>query len=533
MRTLLATTVAPLVEFSDPTLVVENTESTLTREEHSVSLYARAAGLPPGNAVTAWWAIFNHPEYCEGECGPADVPNPLVKTALLFADGAVVSADGTATFVAELAEGDIRNVDPAHRGVPGAATGLIDAQRADVHLVLRTHGMAYPEGDPLREEQLTTFGGGCNPSCANLKAAIHDSQDVDVSIRPVLDFNNQLLPIEGASSRLTRDDDAVTLTIDTHGLEPGAYTVWWVVFNHPEYCAGDCFPQDIANPKTEASVLYATGAVVDTSGKGHFTARLAETDPAAPPKTERGPGMLDADRAEIHYIIRSHGAASLDPQVLQEQLTTQNGGCNPQCKHMQAGRHEAPSRIVLGDSDGDGLFNETDITQVLQAGKYATGQPADRSQGDWNGDGVFDRFDLVDALSAGSYRRGLTFEKYIQGLDGEGNLIWEGSGMINGGRVDVKTVLPIEPELGFSQDMRLRSLTKFNFLINDPLSGAMVDIAMQGLVNMGNGEIDLYGIVVQSDLPSLPEGSRIGLSADFTGAVETVTGSLRLSNPRL
>jgi hypothetical protein len=58
---------------------------------------------------------------------------------------------------------------------------------------------------------------------------------------------------------------------------------------------------------------------------------------------------------------------------------------------------------VIGDSNEDGVFNELDIVQVLQAGKYRTGQPADFGEGDWNGDGFFNQLDVVMALQRGSY----------------------------------------------------------------------------------------------------------------------------------
>lgn len=52
-----------------------------------------------------------------------------------------------------------------------------------------------------------------------------------------------------------------------------------------------------------------------------------------------------------------------------------------------------------GDANLDGRFDQADILQVAQAGKYLTGESADWSEGDWNGDRVFDQLDLVAALS--------------------------------------------------------------------------------------------------------------------------------------
>ena len=61
----------------------------------------------------------------------------------------------------------------------------------------------------------------------------------------------------------------------------------------------------------------------------------------------------------------------------------------------------------------------------------------------------------------------------------------------------------------------------------------MADAALRGLVNLGTGQIDIYGFIVDSDLPSLPKGTRVGVSGSFTGELETVTGSLRVANPRM
>jgi hypothetical protein len=50
--------------------------------------------------------------------------------------------------------------------------------------------------------------------------------------------------------------------------------------------------------------------------------------------------LLNAKRAEIHLVVRSHGPASADPAVLQQQLTTFNGGCPPNtCMNVQAAPH--------------------------------------------------------------------------------------------------------------------------------------------------------------------------------------------------
>jgi hypothetical protein len=59
-----------------------------------------------------------------------------------------------------------------------------------------------------------------------------------------------------------------------------------------------------------------------------------------------------------------------------------------------------------GDSNEDRSFNQFDLIEVLQGGKYITGQPATWRQGDWNGDGVFNQVDIIAALRPNHYLQG-------------------------------------------------------------------------------------------------------------------------------
>lgn len=60
---------------------------------------------------------------------------------------------------------------------------------------------------------------------------------------------------------------------------------------------------------------------------------------------------------------------------------------------------------VVGDANGDGLFDSADLIQVFQAGEYEDLLPGNSMyhEGDWNGDGDFDSSDLVLAFQAGGY----------------------------------------------------------------------------------------------------------------------------------
>ena len=58
-----------------------------------------------------------------------------------------------------------------------------------------------------------------------------------------------------------------------------------------------------------------------------------------------------------------------------------------------------------GDSNGDGIFNSSDLVFVFRAAEYEDGIDGNSTfeEGDWNGDGDFDSADLVAAFQAANY----------------------------------------------------------------------------------------------------------------------------------
>jgi hypothetical protein len=63
-----------------------------------------------------------------------------------------------------------------------------------------------------------------------------------------------------------------------------------------------------------------------------------------------------------------------------------------------------PARVV-GDANGDGVFDSADLIRVFQAGEYEDSllENSMFDEGDWNNDGEFDSSDLVAAFAAGTY----------------------------------------------------------------------------------------------------------------------------------
>lgn len=160
---------------------------------------------------------------------------------------------------------------------------------------------------------------------------------------------------EVGSSTLKRGADAVSLSIQTSNLEAGyTYTVWWVVFDKPELCSPPACGEDdvfedamVGGPNLmELTILGAAdGSVIPESGDASYSGALRKYDASS---AILGDGMDFPETAEIHYVIRSHGAAI--PGLVEEQITTFNGGCNPgqpnegECADVQFAVHKAKQR---------------------------------------------------------------------------------------------------------------------------------------------------------------------------------------------
>ncbi len=158
--------------------------SILHRSKNGITVNFQTSGLIPGNAYTLWWVIWNKPENCAvpGACLEPDFGNAAnIKIDVLYATGHIVGNSGIGNFSTELKVGDISG----SLGAFGPSYGLMDPQKAEVHLVLRSHGPAQPG---MIDDQIHTISGGCNPvysppgfgpdpnisgACRDIQAAIH------------------------------------------------------------------------------------------------------------------------------------------------------------------------------------------------------------------------------------------------------------------------------------------------------------------------------------------------------------------------
>lgn len=157
------------VFFFGTTDIVPNAGSTLFRSKDGVFFTFHTQGLPSGDAVTLWMAIFNNPEYCAtSPCTSADFGNPAVDGTWVSTGGRIIGPDGSATFGAFRAVGDATGARP---GI-GTGNGIVDPLRAEIHLATRTHGPANLLDSAVLSEQLTTFNGGCPPNvCKTLQVS--------------------------------------------------------------------------------------------------------------------------------------------------------------------------------------------------------------------------------------------------------------------------------------------------------------------------------------------------------------------------
>jgi hypothetical protein len=119
-----------------------------------------------------------------------------------------------------------------------------------------------------------------------------------------------------------RVEGRIMTTVDTEGIP---YTVWWVVFNNPDGCSGDCGPDDLDPPgwggDADVAVFNASGAISASDGMGNAVINLdfsaiggegagnGSQGSPAPPMVKFFGRVLkknNARCAEIHLDINQH-----------------------------------------------------------------------------------------------------------------------------------------------------------------------------------------------------------------------------------
>ena len=326
----------PASVIGDP---VDDTEVELERFAGGIEIEAETQGLIPFHAYTIWALVFNNPDGCNDDCGIADDIGPDSGFSALWSGvGFVADEDGEADFETVMYEG----VAP---GEVMMGDGLTDAENAVIHLIVRYHGPAAFDDPDLLQAQISTFAGGCDLYvCDDVQYAIlnggdddeddeddgdEDEEDefqfVEFTIESPLNLSSSGDTIDDSEIEFERFDDGFYIEAETSGLIPGhTYTIWAGVFNDPDECDDEC---DITDFGVDGwSIIWTgVGLIADEDGEIEFDALVIENEPAGEIVT--GPGLVDMGNAEIYLFIRSHGPASDDPAVLEEQLSMLMGGC--------------------------------------------------------------------------------------------------------------------------------------------------------------------------------------------------------------
>ena len=147
---------------------------------------------------------------------------------------------------------------------------------------------------------------------------------------------------DGSFSTIIREPDGVTVTVHTN-TEPGAYTMWVLIWNDPSRCTNggspNCLPPPAGGNDIPDTVVFGTGQVVPSSGKGDFTAHIGLGETSGIIGGIERAGLTNPLGADIHAVLRIHGPVI--PGALEGQITTVGGGCDVQeCADVQAAVHE-------------------------------------------------------------------------------------------------------------------------------------------------------------------------------------------------
>lgn len=140
--------------------------ATLYRSSQGLEVRVATSGLLMNSSYTVSWVIFNNPSACVGGCGADDLSNPDVRASVSYAAGFVTGLGDVGNVTAHLEAGALPDgVDI----VQGAGLEPGNGFRAEVHIVVRTHGLTNVGHV---DAQIGSFNGGCNPTCTNVQSAV-------------------------------------------------------------------------------------------------------------------------------------------------------------------------------------------------------------------------------------------------------------------------------------------------------------------------------------------------------------------------
>lgn len=169
--------------------------------------------------------------------------------------------------------------------------------------------------DPMAPATPAYLAGGASP--------------VIVTVAPIGPFPGSGSGVSGEAT-LTRSTQGLWVDQDIDGLTPGyAYSVWWVVFDNPQGCAATtCAPSDLGRRQAQGSLVNGGGFVAGGTSQS-YSSHLARHDvEGSQVQTGDPSGVDNTYGAEVHLVLRNHGAAEANAGDRAVQTSTFNGFCN-------------------------------------------------------------------------------------------------------------------------------------------------------------------------------------------------------------
>ncbi len=131
--------------------------------------------------------------------------------------------------------------------------------------------------------------------------------------------------VPGAYATLIRNKNGITTNVHTTVADAGAYTLWWVIYNHPENCTNpdDTYSCEYDEPDI---VVNATGHV-SSGGNLNLSAWVGIGGPYSGEIIYDGPddSLTNPTGAVVLLVVRYHGPAI--PGMIPTQINTYLGGC--------------------------------------------------------------------------------------------------------------------------------------------------------------------------------------------------------------
>jgi hypothetical protein len=141
------------IEQGDP---IDGAKGTVRVGDSGARVRIKATHLEPGHAYSLWVVFFNDASLCVDGCNGPDLG--VAGGGSVWADGRVAPDSGQIVFNGWLEAGAGSEYVGELPPPPFAFAAYEPGPNNEFHVVVRSHGPADPD---IVEEQISTFGGGC------------------------------------------------------------------------------------------------------------------------------------------------------------------------------------------------------------------------------------------------------------------------------------------------------------------------------------------------------------------------------------